>query len=91
VLEPQSTALFVLLMLVFGALTWWMLVTRQPALRVFAACLAFTPAMLFGVMAVNKYYGYYQTSASPRARSSTGSTEAPSTSDRRRCSDTRCG
>jgi enterochelin esterase-like enzyme len=61
VLEPQSTALFVLLMLIFGALTWWMLVTRQPALRVLAACLAFTPAMLFGVMAVNKYYGYYQT------------------------------
>jgi enterochelin esterase-like enzyme len=61
VLEPQSTALFVLLMLIFGALTWWMLITRQPALRVLAACLAFTPAMLFGVMAVNKYYGYYQT------------------------------
>ena len=60
-LEPQSTALFVLLMLIFGVLTWWMLITRQPALRVLAACLAFTPAMLFGVMAVNKYYGYYQT------------------------------
>ena len=60
-LEPQSTGLFVLLMLVFGVLMWWMLVTRQPAFRVLAACLAFLPAMLFGVVAVNKYYGYYQT------------------------------
>jgi enterochelin esterase-like enzyme len=61
VLEPQSTALFVLLMVIFGALMWWMLVTRQVALRVLGACLAFIPAMLFGVVAVNKYYGYYET------------------------------
>jgi enterochelin esterase-like enzyme len=61
VLEPQSTELFVLLMLIFGALMCWLLITRQPALRVLAACLAFLPAMLFGVVAVNKYYGYYQT------------------------------
>jgi enterochelin esterase-like enzyme len=61
VLEPQSTALFVLLMVLFGALMWWMLVTRQAAFRVLAACLAFIPAMLFGVVAVNKYYGYYET------------------------------
>jgi enterochelin esterase-like enzyme len=61
VLEPQSTALFVILILMFGALMWWMLVTRQPVLRLLAACLAFLPAMLFGVAAVNKYYGYYQT------------------------------
>jgi enterochelin esterase-like enzyme len=61
VLEPQSTALFVILILIFGALMWWMLVTRQPVLRLLAACLAFLPAMLFGVAAVNKYYGYYQT------------------------------
>jgi enterochelin esterase-like enzyme len=61
VLEPQSTALFVILILVFGVLMWWMLVTRQPVLRLLAACLAFLPAMLFGVAAVNKYYGYYQT------------------------------
>jgi hypothetical protein len=38
-----------------------LLVTRQPVLRLLAACLAFVPAMLFGVVAVNKYYGYYQT------------------------------
>jgi enterochelin esterase-like enzyme len=60
-LEPQSTGLFVLLMLVFGALIWWLLATRQPVLRLLAACLAFVSAMLFGVVAVNKYYGYYQT------------------------------
>jgi enterochelin esterase-like enzyme len=28
---------------------------------VLAACLAFVPAMAFGVLAVNKYYGYYPT------------------------------
>jgi enterochelin esterase-like enzyme len=61
VLEPQSTALFVILILIFGALMWWMLATRQPVLRLLAACLAFLPAMAFGVAAVNKYYGYYQT------------------------------
>ncbi len=60
-LEPQSTGLFVLLIVVFGGLTWWMVVTRQPVFRLLAACLAFLPAMLFGVIAVNKYYGYYQT------------------------------
>jgi enterochelin esterase-like enzyme len=39
---------------------WWLVVAKQPVLRVLAACLAFVPAMLFGVAAVNKYYGYYQ-------------------------------
>ena len=29
--------------------------------RVIAACLAFIPAMVFGIAAVNKYYDYYQT------------------------------
>ncbi|HTQ88012.1 MAG TPA: alpha/beta hydrolase-fold protein [Streptosporangiaceae bacterium] len=38
-----------------------MLATRRAAFRVLAACLAFVPAMAFGVLAVNKYYGYYQT------------------------------
>jgi enterochelin esterase-like enzyme len=61
VLEPQSTALFLLLLVVFGALVCWMALARQPALRVLAACLAFIPAMLFGVAAVNKFYDYYQT------------------------------
>lgn len=60
-LEPQSTWLFLLLMVAAGGLMWWLAVARQPVLRVLAACLAFVPAMLFGVAAVNKYYGYYQT------------------------------
>jgi enterochelin esterase-like enzyme len=60
-LEPQSPALFVLLIAIFGVLMWRMLVTRRAAFRVFAACVAFVPAMVFGVLAVNKYYGYYQT------------------------------
>ena len=29
--------------------------------RVIAASLAFVPAMVFGIFAVNKYYDYYQT------------------------------
>lgn len=60
-LEPQSTALFVLLIAVFGALTWRTLTARRAIFRVLAACLAFLPAMVFGVLAVNKYYDYYQT------------------------------
>jgi enterochelin esterase-like enzyme len=60
-LEPQSTALFVLLILIFGALIWRALAARRAAFRVLAAGLAFVPAMTFGVLAVNKYYDYYQT------------------------------
>jgi len=60
-LEPQSTALFVLLILAFGALLWRMLATRRTVLRVVVGCLAFVPAMLFGVVAVNRFYGYYET------------------------------
>ena len=60
-LEPQSPGLFVLLIAMFGVLMWRTLVTRRAAFRVLAACLAFVPAMVFGVLAVNKYYGYYQT------------------------------
>src|ERR1700727_1637868 len=48
-------------MVVFCALVCWMALTRQVVFRVLAACLAFIPAMLFGVAAVNKYYDYYQT------------------------------
>ena len=61
VLEPQSPALFLLFMVVFIGFIWWMVVARQVVFRVLAACLAFVPAMLFGVAAVNKYYDYYQT------------------------------
>jgi enterochelin esterase-like enzyme len=60
VLQPQSTALFILLMLAFVGFIWWMAVARQLAVRLLAACLAFVPAMMFGVAAVNKYYDYYQ-------------------------------
>jgi enterochelin esterase-like enzyme len=60
-LEPQSTALFVLLVVAFGALTWRIAVARKVVFRVLAACLAFVAAMVFGVLAVNKYYGYYPT------------------------------
>jgi enterochelin esterase-like enzyme len=60
-LEPQSPALFVLLIAIFAVLIWRALVTRRVAFRVLVACMAFVPAMVFGVLAVNKYYGYYQT------------------------------
>jgi enterochelin esterase-like enzyme len=53
--------LFLLLLVVFVGLVAWMALARQPVFRVLAACLAFIPAMLFGVAAVNKYYDYYQT------------------------------
>jgi enterochelin esterase-like enzyme len=47
-------------MVVFGALIVWAVATKQLVFRILAACLAFVPAMLFGVAAVNKYYDYYQ-------------------------------
>jgi enterochelin esterase-like enzyme len=58
--EPQSTTFFLLLIVVFAGLMWWLVVARQLVFRVLAACLAFIPAMMFGVAAVNKYYDYYQ-------------------------------
>jgi enterochelin esterase-like enzyme len=60
-LEPQSTLLFVLLIVIFGGLIWWLVRTRRVVLRVIAACLSFLVAMQFGVLAVNKYFGYYGT------------------------------
>jgi enterochelin esterase-like enzyme len=60
-LEPQSTMVFALLIVMFGALAWRIMVGRLVALRVTAACLAFVTAMVFGVLAVNRYYDYYQT------------------------------
>jgi enterochelin esterase-like enzyme len=61
VLEPQGTLFFLLLMAAFGALVIWLVLTKQVVFRVLAACLAFIPAMVFGIAAVNKYYDYYQT------------------------------
>jgi hypothetical protein len=60
-LEPQSTVLFVLLILIFGALVWWLVIARRIAFRITAACLAFVAAANFGILLVNKYYGYYTT------------------------------
>ena len=59
--EPQGAGFFLLLMVVFGGLLVWVALARQLVFRVFAACLAFLPAMVFGVAAVNKFYDYYQT------------------------------
>jgi hypothetical protein len=61
VLEPQGTPFFLLLMVAFGALATWLVLTKQVVFRVLATCLAFIPAMVFGIAAVNKYYDYYQT------------------------------
>jgi enterochelin esterase-like enzyme len=61
VLEPQGTLFFLLLMVAFGGLLVWLALTKQIVFRVLAACLAFIPAMVFGIAAVNKYYDYYQT------------------------------
>lgn len=66
-LEPQGTGLFILLMATFCALLVWVARSKQTVLRVLAASLAFIPAMLFGVAAVNKYYDYYQTWSSVAA------------------------
>jgi enterochelin esterase-like enzyme len=60
-LEPQSNVLFVLLVLIFGGLSFWLVRTQRVVLRVAAACLAFIVAMQFGVLSVNKYFGYYST------------------------------
>jgi enterochelin esterase-like enzyme len=61
VLEPQGTGFFLILIVAFGALLFWVAVSKQVVFRVFAACLAFIPAMAFGIAAVNKYYDYYPT------------------------------
>lgn len=59
--EPQGTGLFLLLIMIFAGLVIWVALTRQVVFRVLAACLAFIPAMAFGIAAVNKFYDYYQT------------------------------
>ena len=59
--EPQGTGFFLLLMVVFAALIVWVAMAKQVVFRVLAACLAFVPAMAFGVASVNKFYDYYQT------------------------------
>jgi enterochelin esterase-like enzyme len=76
-LGPQSTGLFLVLMGAFCALLGCVAVARQMAVRVLAAALAFVPAMLFGVAAVNKYYDYYQTWGSAAADLTATSSNVP--------------
>jgi enterochelin esterase-like enzyme len=59
--EPQGAGFFLLLMVIFAALVIWVALAKQVVFRVLAACLAFVPAMAFGIAAVNKFYDYYQT------------------------------
>ena len=58
---PQSAVFLLLLVAGFGVAIWRAVVSRRVAFRILAGVLAFVPAMLFGVAAVNKYYDYYQT------------------------------
>lgn len=60
-LEPQSWVLFALLLVLFGVLIWRIVVARHLAVKIVAACVAFVMATSFGVLAVNKYFGYYST------------------------------
>lgn len=60
-LEPQSTFLFVLLILIFGVLVWWLVIAKRVAIRILAGCLAFIVAAQFGILAVNRYFSYYET------------------------------
>lgn len=74
---PQSTTFFLLLIVAFGALIWWLAVAKQLVFRILAACLAFIPAMAFGVAAVNKYYDYYQSWSAAITDFSGQSTQVP--------------
>ena len=59
--EPEGTGIFLLLIVAFAALLAWVAMAKQVVFRVLAACLAFVPAMAFGIASVNKFYDYYQT------------------------------
>jgi enterochelin esterase-like enzyme len=61
VFEPEGTGIFLLLIVIFAALLVWVALAKQVVFRVLAACLAFVPAMAFGIASVNKFYDYYQT------------------------------
>jgi enterochelin esterase-like enzyme len=61
VFGPQGAGFFLLLVAVFAALIVWVALAKQVVFRVLAACLAFVPAMAFGIASVNKFYDYYQT------------------------------
>jgi len=55
VFEPQGTGFFLLLIVAFAALLVWVAVAKHVVFRVLAASLAFLPAMMFGIAAVNKF------------------------------------
>ncbi|MFC5183769.1 alpha/beta hydrolase [Actinomadura harenae] len=57
---PQNVLVFLLLLLGFVAATWWQYRAGHLALRMVAAFCAFLTAAMFGIAAVNRYYGYYQ-------------------------------
>jgi membrane protein YdbS with pleckstrin-like domain len=79
-LEPQSTSFFLLLIVVFAGLMWWLAVAKQLVFRVLAACLAFIPAMLFGVAAVDKkYYQNWNSAISDMTGQSGQTAEVPTT------------
>jgi Putative esterase len=60
VFQPDSGAVVIVLMAVFAGLICCVMRARHVAVRLAAAVLAFTPAGLSGVAAVNMYYGYYR-------------------------------
>jgi enterochelin esterase-like enzyme len=61
VFGPQGAGFFLFLMVIFVALIFWVALAKQVVFKVLAACLAFVPAMAFGIASVNKFYDYYQT------------------------------
>ena len=60
-LEPQSTVLFILLILGFAGMIWWIVRSRRIVLRVLAAVIAFVLAVQVGILGVNRYFDYYPT------------------------------
>jgi enterochelin esterase-like enzyme len=60
VFGPQGFFIFALLVLFFAGALIWLVKARQVALKVVAGVMAFPPAMMFGVVLVNSFYGYYQ-------------------------------
>lgn len=59
--QPDSGTLVIVLMAVFAGLICCVMRARHLAVRLAAAVLAFAPAGLSGMAAVNMYYGYYRT------------------------------
>jgi hypothetical protein len=60
VFGPQGFVIFALLVLLFAGALFWLVRVQQLALKIVAGVMAFPPAVLFGVVLVNAFYGYYQ-------------------------------